>query len=200
MSNPVEEFLLIKEAKDKEAGWLDSVGKAFSALGKRVAEQVPGALASAGVTAAGVGALAGGKALYSRLTKQRDYQAMMSATPSLRKRPADQVQMMYNSLRNVAPTLAKDPLVAGSFIDNSMELSGDRAMIAPQSAKLLADTQKSITQGRGAPSAILGALGRPYPAPQQERPQLLRETRFEYPREGGGPPAPVGYSEKQYGR
>lgn len=164
--NPVEEFLLVKEAKDKQAGWLGDLGRAFmkgispatsefvprtvgQGIASAMGQAVPGAATAGILGTAAYGIGKGYSAIKDRFAKQRDYQAMLEADPGLKRRPARQVQMMFNSLRKMAPTMSADPVIAASFIDNQLDLSGNRAVLAPQTAKTLADTQKSVTQGKG---------------------------------------------------
>lgn len=175
--HPVEEFLLAKEAaKGKEAGFLGSLWKAFAGGVKReaiqpggfgsvregisrsIGEALPGAVAGASLAAIGAGTAKGLGAIREKFRKQKDYKAMMQASPGLNKRPAAQVQLMYNSLRKLSPVLASDPVTAGSFIDNAMELSGDKAVMPTQTAKLLAEAQKSWSQGKARPGRIQEAF------------------------------------------
>lgn len=145
MSNPVDEFL-------KEAGWLDTMGRAIK-------EAIPGAIAAAGVTALGTGVAKGYGMVKERFTKVRDYSNMLKSNPQLRQHDASSVQMVYNSLRKTAPTLAADPLIAGSFVRNTLEMSPESGPGIPlQSAKLLAETQRNITQGKKARGAIAEAF------------------------------------------
>jgi hypothetical protein len=145
MSNPVDEFL-------KEAGWLDAMGRA-------VKEALPGAIASAGVAAMGVAASKGIGMVKERFTRVRDYSNMLKANPMLRQHDAGSVQMVYNSLRKTAPSLAADPLIAGSYIRNTLEMSPESGPAVPlQSAKLLAETQRNITQGKAGRGPISEAF------------------------------------------
>jgi len=167
MANPIDDFLLIKEAQQrKQAGFWSSLSKAFKGdagsalarMGEQVGDQLPAALAGAGIAAAGVGIGKGIEAIRGRFSKQRDYKAMLSATPGLSKRPADQVQMMFNSVRKMSPTAAGDPITAGSFIDNAMELSGGKAVMPTQSAKMLAEMERNLGQAKKGPGAIMAAF------------------------------------------
>lgn len=54
--------------------------------------------------------------------KSKAYKQMLELNPRLRKAQKKQpVARIYNSLHNVNPTLAKDPLVAGAWVDNVIE-------------------------------------------------------------------------------
>lgn len=145
MINPVDDFL-------KEAGWLDTMRKA-------VGEAIPGAVAAAGIAVMGTAASKGFGMVKERFTKVRDYSNMLKANPMLRQQDAGSVQMVYNSLRKTAPSLAADPLIAGSFVRNTLELSPESGPGVPlQSAKLLAETQRNITQGKSSRGSISEAF------------------------------------------
>lgn len=175
MSNPVEDFL---QEKEKQAGFWDSLGKAWQGvssafkgglaqealsegtkltMGQAVARGAGQALLPAAITAGAAaiatGASKGVGAIQERFGKARDYKAMLQVHPSLADKDPGQTQLYYNSLRRMAPSLAKDPLVAGSFVRNMMELQPEGGPAVPlQTAKLLTDAQKSVTQakaGRG---------------------------------------------------
>lgn len=49
------------------------------------------------------------------------YHSMLDLHPHLKKRDSAEVSRIYNSLHNVNPTLARDPLVAGAWVDNIIE-------------------------------------------------------------------------------
>ena len=145
MNNPVDEFL-------KEAGWLDGMKRALG-------EAIPGAVAAAGLAVMGTAASKGYGMVKERFTKVRDYSNMLKANPMLRRQDAGSVQMVYNSLRKTAPSLAADPLIAGSFVRNTLELSPESGPGIPlQSAKLLAETQRNITQSKSGRGSISEAF------------------------------------------
>jgi hypothetical protein len=207
MSNPVDEFLQMKE---KQAGFLSNLGKAMRGLGQAfkgglaqetlkadttltmgqaLARGAGQALLPAAVTAAAAGIATGASrgigAVMDRFGKAKDYQAMMQVHPTLRDKDPGQAQLYFNSLRSTAPTLAKDPLVAGSFVRNMMELQPSEGPAVPlATTKLLADAQKSLSQARGGRGPIAEAFmtGRSpmfeMPRQQPERPQLVGERRF----------------------
>jgi hypothetical protein len=52
--------------------------------------------------------------------KAQAYQGMMDLHPQLRQR-GDVVPRVYNTLYSVSPTLARDPLVAGEWVNNVVE-------------------------------------------------------------------------------
>jgi hypothetical protein len=79
------------------------------------------------LAATGVGvALGAGQNVVERIqasrAKARGYKEMLDLHPHLRKhRNQDQVRRIYQSLHNINPTLAKDPTVAGAWVDNVVE-------------------------------------------------------------------------------
>lgn len=173
--NPVDDFL-------KHAGFMDilrGIGRGIGSSLEPLAHgtQLPGservgrlvgqvgapALAAAGLAAVSHGTSRGLDVLTSKFTKARDYKAMLKANPSLAQADASTTQMYFNSLRHVSPSLSKDPLVAGSFVRNMMELQPESGPAIPiQTTKLLTDAQKSISQARaGHPIAEAFAGGKP---------------------------------------
>lgn len=170
--NPVEDFLsdLNGESTDNEtektAGFLGNLWHGLKggmtrepvtrampisgSFGRALGEGLP--LAVAGTLMAGGGQAIGKAygAIKERFTKPRDYAAMLEANPTLRKEPAKKVQMLYNSLRTMAPTMAKDPLIAGSFVRNTLELSPESGpAISPQTVKTLVESQRNIADAKG---------------------------------------------------
>lgn len=55
--------------------------------------------------------------------KQRavSYRDMLELNPTLKTRDPKRIAQLYNSLSNVSPQLAKDPLVAGAWVNNIVE-------------------------------------------------------------------------------
>lgn len=180
--NPVEDLLSTLNGEttdnemDKEAGFLGNIWRGLkggfgrspvteampmsTSMGRAVGEQLP--LAAAGVLMAGVGAGIGKGygAIKERFTKPRDYKAMIEANPTLRKEPAKKVQMLYNSLRTMAPSMAKDPLIAGSFVRNTLELSPESGpAISPQTVKTLVESQRNIADAKGTGSMMRAWTG-----------------------------------------
>jgi len=174
--NPIDDFL-------KEAGILGTLGSAFKrgvaagvvdpntkgAIAKGMAGGFGRALNLAGtgalLTAGAVGAAQAYDGIKDRLTKTRDYKSMLEATPALRKYDAGQVQMVYNTLRNQAPSLSKDPLLAGSFVRKTLEVSPESGpFVDVATAKTLSDTQKNLTEARDKRGPISEAF-KPYMRP-----------------------------------
>lgn len=88
---------------------------------KLIRQKAPHLLAGA----AAAGALIGGAHLYHRareaLDYRNDFSDMMDTHPSLWDEDQDTVTTRFNTLHNLAPTLASDPLVAGSIVKQWIE-------------------------------------------------------------------------------
>jgi len=143
--NPVDDFL-------KTSGWSDKFKQG-------IIDAIPGALVGTAFAAGATGASGGYSAIRDRLTKPRDYKAMLTANPSLGKFDAGQVQMVYNSLRSQSPTMSKDPLIAGSFVHRTLEMAPETGpFIDPQTVKMLSETQRNITSARSGRGSIAEAF------------------------------------------
>ena len=170
--NPVEDFLALK----KEAGWLGGLWSAFKSgitgtahqattplqgVSRMLGQATPAAAVTVGMGVASRGIGKGVQELSERYSKPREYQSMINANPTLKKLDSGQVQMVYNSLRRIAPSFAKDPLIAGSFVRNTMEMAPETGPAIPlQTAKLLAEAQKNLRKQQ--PSTVrLGPLVQP---------------------------------------
>jgi hypothetical protein len=150
--NPLENFL-----QEKNAGFFGNIARGFrgtpelGGFGMELGRAAAGAAGTAAIAAAGVGIAKGISALRDAIGYNRDYKAMLSANPSLHKEDASQVQMIYKSLRSLAPTIAKEPLLAASFVRNSLDLSPkEQPKIDLASMKTLAETQDRLGRGSGA--------------------------------------------------
>jgi hypothetical protein len=122
MSNPVEEFLLTKQALGLNLGGMRS------ALTSPTAKRIGGAAVAAvgaGIGAAGfAGAVGATEKMYLAATKTRDFRQMLEANPDLRAhQQADPAgfNRMFTSLRTFAPDFTREPMVAGAYMRNAME-------------------------------------------------------------------------------
>lgn len=101
MSNPVTEFLNF----EKQAGWGEFAGQAAVTAGL-----------------IGVGHIA--DEVYSRVNsavgRAHGFKLMMEYNPELAKEDRNKIQTLYNTLHNVSPSLARDPLVANSWVKRMM--------------------------------------------------------------------------------
>lgn len=128
MKNPVDEFL---ELDKNAASWGEFGGQL--ALG-------------AGVAA--VGALANEvyRGVSNAVGRSRGFKSMMAYNPSLEKEDRVRVQNLYNTLHNVSPDLARDPLVANSWVKRMMYQD---EYVDPRTMSDLAAAQQRIGQSRG---------------------------------------------------
>jgi hypothetical protein len=103
-----------------------------------------GAAATAAIAS---GATWGAESLRNKIEKGRAYKGMVEASPGLAKnRDATKVQTTFNTLWNLNPDLAKDPLTAGSFVERSMQ----RADISDSAGSYIdIDTARNIVKSRG---------------------------------------------------
>ena len=166
--NPVENFL--KEAGKWDAfkhgltfGDVKDLGKGISG-GERLSHQTGKMLSSGALGTGLVGGAAlvgrGAEDLYGAATSgmhhRAEHQAMMQAHPSLQEEDPKEVEMVLKSIRNLSPSLAADPLVAGSLVRNILSFGRtEQGITMPaETAHLLADTQNKMT-GKGPKSSLL---------------------------------------------
>jgi hypothetical protein len=181
--NPVDEFLMEKESglgdvwKALKSGLtLEDIGKFRGALGRdpggseRIMHQVgtratQGGLMAGMLGAAGLG-MKGVEGLYDAATSGRqhrqEHEAMLAAHPSLREEDPEQVAMAFRSVKNLAPALASDPLAAGSVVRNLLAYGRTEQGLTmpPETAKMLTETQRNLSGGKGAPNPVLDAFGK----------------------------------------
>lgn len=116
MSNPVDEFLMAKEALGE--------GFAKSPFGKKLIEGGGLGLAFAGMGAGVAGITEAASKIYNAITKSRDFDNMMEANPHLeyyREREPQDFNRVFSSIRSMNPEFSKDPVVAGSIMFQAME-------------------------------------------------------------------------------
>jgi len=134
----------LKNALEKKAGFWQSFTSSFT--GPRLGATVGAATAAAGIAAAGeVGGAAFGY-LRDKIDKPRAFKRMVRTAPGLRKEDPKGVQRAFNTLYSMNRDMAKDPLVASSFVSRSItraeDPGGAGAFIDPQTVKLIRDGNK----------------------------------------------------------
>lgn len=136
----------LQEAIEKRAGpfWQSFVQSlARENIGKQVGEGLLAAGTAAAVTGLGVAASKGVDLLREKIEKPRAFKGMMDATPGLAKQDPKSVQMTFNTLYGMNRQMARDPLVAGSFVSRNVSRAemgdGAGAYVDPQTAKMLMD-------------------------------------------------------------
>jgi hypothetical protein len=137
----------LMNAIEKRAAFWRSFGQAFnrSSAGGALGEAALSAAASAGIAAIGVGAKKGFEALRTKIEKPQLFKEMVGASPGLKKMDQKKVQMTFNTLYRMNREMAKDPLVAGSFVERSVgraELSDSAGTyVDPATAKTLLESR-----------------------------------------------------------
>jgi len=159
---------------------------------------LPGAIGTGLLGAAFAGAGKGVGAIRERFAKARDFKQMMEANPRLHKEDAGHIQSLYNSLRAMSPDMAKDPLIAGSFVHQMMERAPEGGPMIPiETSKLLSETTRNLSQARGSHPFLDSMKFSPLPAlapaqVQSPQPRLIGERRF------GPGGEELGRTEKEY--
>jgi hypothetical protein len=180
--NPVDEFLELK----KTAGFLPSLWKgmkfqkldpilgaageavnpsSLDSFGHILGQQMTASAAFGALTGGGDAAISGVRKLVGmgidKWKKPMEYKAMLDAHPELQQQDAARVQALYNSLRHMSPHLAKDPVIAGSFVRNLLERGNEGSVAVPMdTAKMLSETQRNVQQGRPeVPSTVSDGAG-----------------------------------------
>jgi hypothetical protein len=145
MANPIEDFLMAKEA-------LGPMGPFARRLGGKMLESGATGLAYAGMGAGVAGIAQAAQHLYSAATKKRDFDSMLVQNPHLipiHQQNPEEFGQMYTSLRAMNPEFARDPLVAGSSMWAAMEKNPqDRGAVAVQARR---------DAGRGSPPGPLSS-------------------------------------------
>lgn len=139
----------LRSSLEKNAGFWqafqEGVKRSFTGegLGTQVATGLTAAGTGAAITGLGLGAKTGFEAIRERIEKPKLYQQMLESAPGLAKQDPRAVQMTFNTLYSLNRSLARDPLVASSFVSRNMTRAdvgdGAGAYIDPQTAKLLMD-------------------------------------------------------------
>jgi len=106
------------EALAKTASFIGDVGRAVDPA------KTVGAVIAAGITTA---ALTGGKDMYDavkgKIKHHQSYNAMMDMNPGLKRHDKKMVNAAFNTLHRFNPDYASDPLVAGTFVQNALDMS-----------------------------------------------------------------------------
>jgi hypothetical protein len=150
--NPVDQYLVEQELT-KEAG-----------AGEWIAKNPTSATIAAGVATPLV--LMAGQEGYQEVKgmvgRYRGYRRMMDFNPKLKKVDAKQTKALFNTLHNAAPDLARDPVVASSFVS---QMAHRDEYVDPRTLADLGSAQKNISRrGLDVPvgqitQSIMGAVG-----------------------------------------
>lgn len=114
---------------------------------------VPGALMAAGAGANMMRDVIGDAIEAKR--KAESYKAMVAAHPTLKGKPEKELRSIYNSVYNINPHMAKDPLVAGAIIDRIYTRQGMHGGSEATSNQGLLETAQELS---GIRQSVSGAL------------------------------------------
>lgn len=95
---------------------------------------------------------------YVGLTEGKDkakaFSKMIGTSPELGKEPAAKVQRAFNSLYRWNPEMARDPLVASSFVQRTI----DYGAVTTQEVESMIKSRKYLNEARGGESILGGAV------------------------------------------
>jgi hypothetical protein len=137
MGNPVDEYIESVTPAEKQAGLGDYARVAMHSAREMLGPRQVGRLGMEVGMVAGASALLGaaGKAV-AAATKSSDFKKMLNVNPDLVQMHAEnpgQFNQFYTSLRNLNPTFAADPVVAGSYLRQMSEYPSNAGQILVQS-------------------------------------------------------------------
>ncbi len=88
------------------------------------------------------------------ITKTRNYKRMLSSNPDLKEKPANQVQAIFSTLHRFNPDFSGDPVVAGSFVRQHVDLAqGEEGSgaVGLDALKSIVDARKGLNESRRFP-------------------------------------------------
>ena len=134
-------FVMIKHKAGKEA--IQLKGPFTSKVWQLLKAHAPKATLYAGVGGVVIGGAIGYHKLKKRIQHHQGYERMLEVHPSLKSEDPTLVKTRYNALFNLAPTLARDPLVAGSIVKQWIEYPVVSATTLKDVARAEADLRPS---------------------------------------------------------
>ena len=137
MGNPVDDYIEFSSTTEKQAGFGDYARMAMHSAREMLGPRQVGRLGMEMGMVAGASALIGaaGKAV-AAATKSSDFKKMLDVNPDLVQMHTEnpgQFNQFYTSLRNLNPTFAADPVVAGSYMRQMSEYPTNAGNILVQS-------------------------------------------------------------------
>jgi hypothetical protein len=132
---------ILRTAIEKNAGFWQGFKSSLSGknIGHSLGSGMTEGIASAAMAGLGEAVSSGITALADKVRKPMAFKAMVEASPSLKKMDQKAVQMTFNTLHNLNPQLARDPLTAASFVARSItraDMGGqERSFVDVQTAK-----------------------------------------------------------------
>jgi hypothetical protein len=143
MSDPIKDYLAeyghgpVRDEMEKEAGFGQWYGKQ-APITRRLME-------GAGLFVAGQLAAEAYGGIRGAVQKAHGFKSMIKHNPSLAKHDRKKVQAIYNTLHNVSPDLAKDPVVSSSWVNRMMYQD---EYVDPRTMSDLATAQQRMSQSR----------------------------------------------------
>lgn len=128
MRDPVEEFLEIEKQAAIDPRWGQFGGQLALAAGTMAAGSLVGEVY---------------RGVRNAITRSTNFKRMMAYNPALEKEDRTRVQTIFNTLHNVSPDLAKDPLVANSWVKRMMYQD---EYVDPKTLSDLATAQQRMVQ------------------------------------------------------
>ena len=192
----LEKLARLRKAIEKNAGFWQNFTSALKP--ERLGNTAADALIGAGITSAaaglGLAAKSGFEALRTKIEKPKAFRAMIDASPGLGKLDPKATQMTFNTLYGMNRQMAKDPLVASSFVGRNVgraEVGGEAgAYVDLQSAKTLID---ATSRGKGSNPLMeswMSGAGSANPYKSQEAWLDRQRYEREMKKAGGGNPPP----------
>lgn len=148
---------------EKKAGFGEVVKRMFTdpATAIPLLSMVAAPVIGAGVNAA----VDKRKQINAAKEKTVAFRTMLDLHPHLKKRDAAEVSRIYSSLHNVNPILARDPMVAGAWVDNIIESKNEIGAGAANHALLAA--VKDLSGIRNQLSGAMRSESSSHPAGQR---------------------------------
>lgn len=154
-TNPVTDYLAeygqspLRDGLEKQAGFGQWYSKQ-APITRRVIEGA-GVFAATQLAAEAYGGIRGA------VQKAHGFRSMLKHNPALEKHDRKKVHAIYNTLHNVSPDLARDPVVASSWVNRMMYQD---EYVDPRTMSDLATAQQRMSQSRNAfdPYKLTSAL------------------------------------------
>ena len=134
------------DASEKMASW-DRFQKALPGL---VAQHATSAAVQGAVGAGAAGLGFGAVKLFQAATKARDFRKMLEFNPDLAQHHEADPKMfnqMYTSLRQLNPTYAGDPLIAGTFMRQMVESPNNAGGFLTDALSARKDLHHPVAEG-----------------------------------------------------
>lgn len=127
-----------------------SVGRTAGAAGKSLGGSLKSLARFGGAAMLLAAGLKGGEALYDKfhkpLQKKKYYNAMAAEHPDIVKDHPEDSKKFFNTLYTFNPTMASDPLAAGSFLRRALQYKSEG--VQPNDLKTLTDINKNLHGGK----------------------------------------------------